>query len=148
MPGRNETLSQAFDEIRSLSIDRIICLAPLDDIRGKVRSYADAIESGNLPCACTLYPIEDFGVPTDLEAFTVFTIDMAKLLNDSKRLLMHCGAGIGRTGTVACCVLLALGVAEDDARALIRKAGSRPETDAQSALIHWFAQTKSCWMLS
>ncbi len=141
MPGRNEALREAFNQIRLLSIDRIICLAPLNDIRRTLPSYADAIESGNLPCACRLYPIEDFGVPKDLEPLGVFTKDTAKLLNDSKRLLMHCGAGIGRTGTVACCILLALGVSEGDAVATVRQAGSRPENAAQTDLVHWFAQT-------
>ena len=53
---------------------------------------------------------------------------------------MHCAAGIGRTGTLAVCVLLALGLGAAEARAAVRSAGSSPQTAAQEDIVHWAAE--------
>jgi hypothetical protein len=39
-----------------------------------------------------------------------------------------------RTGTMACCILIALGLSEDDAETIVRKAVARPETSEQDHL--------------
>jgi protein-tyrosine phosphatase len=65
--------------------------------------------------------------------------DIADRLKAGGRVLIHCGAGIGRTGTLATCVLLALGDAYATAAWVVADAGSHPETAAQRELVSWCA---------
>ncbi|GAB3669793.1 protein-tyrosine phosphatase family protein [Ramlibacter alkalitolerans] len=52
-------------------------------------------------------------------------------------VLLHCAAGMGRTGTAAC-VLKALGLATPEALQRVRDAGSNPQNAEQSGLVDWF----------
>jgi protein tyrosine/serine phosphatase len=53
-------------------------------------------------------------------------------------VLMHCAAGLGRTGTAAACLLKALGLEAGEALQRVRDAGSNPQNAEQSGLVHWF----------
>jgi protein-tyrosine phosphatase len=131
MPGRYEKLSQSFQEIESLSIDRIISLVSLEETEQKSPLYAAAIKSNDIPCEYVAYPITDAGIPENRQEFVLFVEDAVRSLRDKKRLLIHCSGGIGRTGTTACCILISLGLSEDDAETIVRKAVARPETSEQ-----------------
>jgi atypical dual specificity phosphatase len=143
MPGRYEPLSDIFKEIQALSIDRIICLAPQEEIEEKSAAYAKAIKMKQLPCAFTAFPIQDFNVPDDRQAFTTFVSEAATELRDSQKVLLHCAGGIGRTGTVACCILMALGCTKDASMNAIAAAGSGSETEGQRNLLAWYAKEVS-----
>lgn len=143
MPGRYEALSKSIQEIESLSIDQIISLNSLEEIEQKSPTYAEALKANHIPCKYTSYPITDAGVPKDRQKFALFVEDAVRRLQNKKRLLIHCSGGIGRTGTMACCILIALGLPEEDAEETVRKAISRPETGEQRSFIHWYAQRKA-----
>ena len=143
MPGRYEKLSKAFHEIRSLSIDQILSLVSMEETEQKSPFYAEAIKSNDMPCEYVAYPITDAGIPDDHHDFARFVEEAAVRLQDNKRLLIHCSGGIGRTGTMACCILIAMGLSEDDAEAAVRKAVARPETVDQRSFVHWYAQHKT-----
>jgi protein-tyrosine phosphatase len=143
MPGRYEKLSRSFQEIRSLSIDQILSLVSLEETEQKSPFYAEAIKSNDMPCEYVAYPITDAGIPDDHQDFALFVEDAARRLKDNKRLLIHCSGGIGRTGTMACCILIALGLSEDDAETIVRKAIARPETHEQRSFVHWYGQRKA-----
>jgi protein-tyrosine phosphatase len=143
MPGRYEKLSRSFQEIRSLSIDQIISLVSFEETEQKSPFYAEAIKSNDMPCEYFAYPITDAGIPDDHHDFARFVEDAAGRLQENKRLLIHCSGGIGRTGTMACCILIAMGLSEDDAEAAVRKAVARPETVDQRSFVHWYAQHKA-----
>jgi protein-tyrosine phosphatase len=143
MPGRYEKLSKSFQEIESLSIDRILSLVSLEETAQKSPLYAEAIKSNDIPCEYAAYPITDSGVPENRQAFVLFVEDAVKSLQHKERLLIHCSGGIGRTGTTACCILIALGLSEDDAETIVRKAVARPETSEQRSFVHWYAHKKA-----
>ena len=140
MPGRAEPLDALWAWARSARLDGIVCLAGEAEIAAKSPAYAEALSTSSGPCAIERVPIRDFGVPDDAEAFGALAARIAKRLHDGRRILIHCGAGIGRTGMLAMCVLLAMGYTLADANAAVRTAGSHPETAEQRALVAWWAE--------
>jgi len=143
MPGRYESLSKSFQEIEKLSVDLIISLVSMEETEQKSPTYYEAIKAREIPCRYMSYPITDGGVPGNHSKFALFIEDVAKRLKKKERLLIHCSGGIGRTGTMACCILIALGLPEHEAEAAVRKATARPETDEQRSFIHWYAKEKA-----
>lgn len=131
MPGRYESLGDVWSAIRELSIDRIVCLAPEDELRRKSPTYASALAAHTAPVDVDHFPIADFSGPGDEHAFAASVMATAKHLRTGGRVLIHCGAGIGRTGLYATGVLLALGLPITVAQDLVRKAGSGAEVEAQ-----------------
>lgn len=139
MPGRREPVDTAFQAIRDRCIDLVVCLNGLDEIRLKSPAYAQAIEAKAVACALEMFPIPNLGVPLDRERYSALVYSVAARLEGGERVLIHCGLGIGRTGTLACCVLIAMGVPEAEARRRVKAAEAGPETPEQHELISWFA---------
>ena len=61
--------------------------------------------------------------------------ELADDLKAGHTILIHCGAGVGRTGTMGAAVLMALGFTAKAALTTVNAAGSEPETKAQRALL-------------
>jgi hypothetical protein len=139
MPGRREPLEEALEQVRIHGVQAIVCLAGPEEIRAKSPSYAAALDAKTVPCAVESFPIPDFGVPGDREAFWSLAAKTATQLKAGGRVLIHCGAGIGRTGTLATCVLLALGQSPVKAQQAVSTTGSHPETAEQNELVSWCA---------
>ena len=71
------------------------------------------------------FAIEDMGVPREAESerFQTFVQDVVRRLEEDQNVVVHCRGGLGRTGTLAACVLVALGRhAADEAIAAVREA--------------------------
>jgi protein-tyrosine phosphatase len=131
MPGREESFQDAVASIERLGISRIVSLADLNEIRFKAPDYVRAIEDGQFVSILATCPIPDRGVSQDPAAFVASVQETAAALKASEKVLVHCGAGIGRTGTYAAAVLVALGLSKDQALERVSRAGSRPETAQQ-----------------
>jgi len=139
MPGRQRPLQADLERAHELGITGIVSLAPADEVAEKAPEYAEAIASGTLPFPLESCPIDNGGVPRDLRSFRRFLERTAQRLEQGERLLLHCSAGVGRTGTAAVGVLLALGVPLEEALDLVRRAGSYPETAEQHHLLRRLA---------
>jgi len=135
MPGRKEALSQSLSEIYYLGISKIVCLAPLEEIKVKSELYADSIENGSLPCAFEHLPVADYAVPSDPSRFITIAAEVASSVEKGERILVHCAAGIGRTGTFAVAVLVSLGYSLEAALDTVKTVGSGPETSPQKDLL-------------
>jgi len=139
MPGREEPLDRAWEDLRREGIQVVVCLAEREEICAKAPAYAAALDAHTVPCAVEFFPVEDFGVPHDREAFGALSDRVARRLTEGERVMIHCGAGVGRTGMLAACVLLALGESAARTEQAIATASSHPETAAQRALVSWCA---------
>jgi protein-tyrosine phosphatase len=141
MPGRRETLEQVFAQTKRNGVTRVVSLASFDEIRDKSHSYANAIDTGSLPCVLEVCEIPDYGIPNDRDNFVSAVNSTAYRLREGEHILLHCCAGIGRTGMFASCVLIALGATPQAAEKSVKSAGSAPVTSEQKELILWFAQS-------
>ncbi|WP_273842459.1 cyclin-dependent kinase inhibitor 3 family protein [Rubrobacter calidifluminis] len=90
------------------------------------------------------FPIRDVDVPREAEAerFGDLVQKIIRNLGEGNNTVLHCRAGLGRSGTVAACVLAALGRhTPEEAIEAVRLA--RPgalQTPSQVEFVHAFAQ--------
>jgi protein-tyrosine phosphatase len=99
----------------------IVCLVELHELVDRYPDYVAWLAEHDGREA-VWFPIHDLHAPT-IERVRPFLSDLIARLQQDERLLMHCGAGIGRAGTMAVCLLMELGTPMDDAYAVV--AGSR-----------------------
>ena len=139
MPGRYEVFQEAWRAIVEHGVTTVICLVPPDELQDKSPLYARALKEERVPWAHESFPVEDFEAPADRDAFWALARKTAAQLSAGETVLAHCAAGIGRTGTFAVCVLLALGLTAAAAGAAVRSAGAGPQTSAQEDVVRWAA---------
>ena len=108
-------------EYKSLSFQKLIATFKDDNI-SLVVTLLDTIEVTRLDIS-TLgkflkenniywehFPIKDLRVPTERNLLIKLLVHMKKLLDDDKSVLIHCYAGLGRTGLLATTLLVSLGL--------------------------------------
>jgi protein-tyrosine phosphatase len=87
-------------------------------------------------------PIPDLHAPSREEALELLS-ELRSRLDRGQNLLMHCGAGIGRAGTIAAGLLVITGQTPDEAVAHLRANRNLcgPEAGAQTELLEWLFRT-------
>jgi len=117
----------------------VLCLNEAHELADRYPGYVDWLRADD---RAWWVPVPDLHAPSVDEARAL----VARLLDHlvaGRTVLAHCGAGIGRAGTVAAAVLVTLGATVDDAVATV--AASRPlagpEAGAQRALLEELAAT-------
>ncbi|PIM52564.1 phosphatase [Roseateles chitinivorans] len=138
MPGRREPWSAFLDEARLNRLDMLVCLNPLEEVAELSPAYHKAVAQGRMPFRWLHVPMRDFGLAADAAAFRQGVEQVAQGLRMGDRALLHCAAGMGRTGTMAACVLKRLGMPAAEALAAVSAAGSNPQSALQSGWIHQF----------
>jgi len=82
------------------------------------------------------HPVPDLHAPP-LDEALVLVDELRRRLQSGEHVVLHCGAGIGRAGTIAAALLMRAGLSHDEA--LARVASSRPmagpEAGAQRDLL-------------
>jgi protein-tyrosine phosphatase len=138
MPGRLESWGSFLDETRLRDLNLVVCLNPLEEVAGLSPAYHKAIAEGRLPFRWQHLPMRDFGLGADPAAFRLGVEQLSHSLMLGEQVLLHCAAGLGRTGTVAACVLKQAGLSREAAVAHVRAAGSNPQSALQSGWIDQF----------
>lgn len=135
LPGRFTDLEDDLQEMRKAGVELIVCLTPQDEMQAKSERYFEAVVDQRLGIEHVELPIEDQGVPVDVAAYDELVARVQGLLNEDKAVLVHCAAGIGRTGVFIISVLQNLGHDTAEATQMARGAGSWPENNEQRAFL-------------
>lgn len=133
IPGRWETLEEFREGVEAERLTSIVVLLDDAEIAHRSPGYAELlVESPAWLPPRRHVPMEDFGTPRDgPDAFVAAARAVATALREGGRILVHCAAGVGRTGVFAVAVLLALGESMTRALERVHAAGSHPESDDQ-----------------
>ena len=138
MPGRFEPWPSFLAEADAARIALVLCLTPRHEIQHNAPAYHAALDEGGLPFRWLQLPMQDFGLAARLDAYRAGIEAAGKALRGDESVLLHCAAGIGRTGTAAACLLKHLGLPTAVSLQRVRDAGSNPESAQQSGLVEGF----------
>jgi protein-tyrosine phosphatase/nicotinamidase-related amidase len=140
-PGRRDRgrdLQRDLDDLVAAGVSTVVTLVTHTELEwAGVPTLGSAVQARGLRWRHA--PIPDQGVPTVAEAQALVQAVRAEL-RAGRRVLLHCMGGLGRTGLVAACVLVAEGVAPQAAIAAVRTVrGPRAvESAAQLAFVSAF----------
>ena len=137
MPGRFEAIDKVWHQVKTDAVGAIVCLSEDFEIRQKSVKYAEALETGAVPCSVVPFEIREGGVPENKDAFWALANDVANRLQSGEAVLVHCAGGVGRTALLAVSVLLAMGKPITEAESLVSRAGSMVETMPQMEMLSW-----------
>jgi protein-tyrosine phosphatase len=144
MPGCKPLRRDLDADLQALSAERVNLLVTLNpelellefsapDFFARVRSHA--IESLH-------FPIVDGDAPHDLAVTDRLVRGLDQRIRKGECVILHCLAGLGRTGTLAACLLVARGATFHESLRVIR-AARHPravETAMQEAFVASYAQ--------
>lgn len=140
-PGRRDrgrTLAVDLDQLVAVGVTDVVCLLTREEMEwAGVDGIANEASCRNL--RFDHLPILDQSVPPEASMRALVRTILARC-DDGAQVVLHCMGGLGRSGTVAACALIATGSAPEDAIAAIRRArGPRAiETGIQERFVREF----------
>ena len=138
MPGSSAPLASDMAELLAAGIREVICLSSALEIKVRCPEYGEVLVQGSLPCHVDQeLTLEDYGVPKD-EVFPRKLGQVVQRLRLGERVLVHCRAGVGRTGLFCICILRELGCTLEVAEQWVLLAGARPEAKEQWEFVRQF----------
>jgi protein-tyrosine phosphatase/nicotinamidase-related amidase len=144
LPGRKDrgrSLAEDLDTLKSQEVTRMASLVTSEELQwaGVPTLRAEAMERGIDVMQC---PIRDQATPSVADAQALVRWILAGV--DAKQnVVVHCMGGLGRSGTITACVMVARGASADEAIATVRAArGPRAiEIAEQERFVRDFAQS-------
>ena len=140
VPCRYETKEMFDTWLIEKNISLVVCLLSDEDIRDRSPEYWYLIRKSGRKWEHRQFPIPDLGVPSDRDKYFHLACSVSRDLNNGRNTLIHCGAGIGRTGCLCMVVLRILGLSLKNAKTNTNSAGGCPENEVQWDLIRWCQQ--------
>lgn len=118
--------------LHSSDVD-VVCLVEEHEIADRYPDYVDWLRSTS---AAFWFPVHDLSSPDVDRADEMYEVVWERLVR-GRHVVAHCGAGMGRAGTLAVAMCLHDGRALDDALEHVRRSrpGAGPEVGAQSAVL-------------
>lgn len=117
----------------------VVCLCERHELAARYPEYVAWLDSAG--DAALWWPIADMHAPS-VDVMVPFVDDLAERLQRGDSLLIHCGAGVGRAGTTAVCILLRMGLTVDAAEYVVaqNRPMAGPEVGAQRDLVRAVAE--------
>jgi protein-tyrosine phosphatase len=148
-PGRLWLCGKHFvgpDPVAALSesgADVIVCLCEPHELEERYPGYVTWLSAADRRAAIW-FPIPDLHAPP-LAAVEPLLDCLQRLVDAGRGILMHCGAGIGRAGTLAAALLMQMGVGRPEALSIVAAGRplAGPEAGAQQELLELLARTTS-----
>ena len=134
MPGSEKSLMDWLAGAEARDTDLIVNLVQRDELSNISPEYLAYIES-NEGIEVSGFPIADFSVPVDIERFHTLVEEVVRRLRSGQCVIIHCRAGIGRSGLFAAALLTTLGISSNDVLLSVKNAGGRFETEAQRSFL-------------
>ena len=126
-------LMQDIEQYQSAGVDTVVSLLEVEEAvqLGLASEESECLAAG---LAFLSFPIADYAVP-DRRTFLEFVKELIARLHEGQGIAVHCRAGIGRSGMVACSVLGASGIAEPIAEVSRARGAQVPDTAEQRRFI-------------
>lgn len=132
--GKHHIAPDPLAVIERLDIEAVVCLNQQHELVDRYPDYVAWLSSAG--SRAIWHPVPDLHAPSLTDAVRLAD-EILRRLDNNHNVLIHCGAGVGRAGTMAAAVLVRRGVSLQ--RALDEVADSRPmagpEAGAQRALL-------------
>jgi protein-tyrosine phosphatase len=125
--------------LQRVGADVVVCLNEAVELRDRYPDYVRWLHE-NRPARALWHPIPDLHAP-HIEGAVQLLDELRSRLDAGQSLLMHCGAGIGRAGTMAAGLLVVMGLPFDTAceRVATHRPMAGPEVGAQTELLQALA---------
>ena len=133
-----KALNEVCQQLVERDVSLLVSLLADEDIRS-LALQDEPVTAAGQGLEFTHFPIVDFGLPEPV-AFRVLVSELCAALERGTSIAIHCRAGIGRTGTLASCILKGLGHPSEDAmqRVVAARGVTIPDTEAQRQFIQQF----------
>jgi hypothetical protein len=114
----------------------VVCLNERYELASRYPGYVAWLELESASGRAVWFPVPDLHAPS-VDEVRPLLAELGRRLDAGEGLVVHCGAGMGRAGTVAAALLIAAGCSLDDALARVAAArpGAGPQAGIQSDLL-------------
>ena len=99
--------------LAEIAATTIVCLTERFELADRYPAYVEWLDAHRGGRA-VWYPVPDLHAPAAAQVVPLLDGLRGRLLG-GESLLIHCAAGIGRSGTIAVCLLITMGLSADDA---------------------------------
>jgi protein-tyrosine phosphatase len=127
-PRGGEDLDDEMLAWRAAGVDLVVSLLETSEVR-ELDLAQQEVSCRRNNIAFMRFAISDRGIPEYRREFKLLIESLSKEVLSGKSLAIHCRAGIGRTGLVACCLLQSLGMKSEPAFRLLSEARGVPVPD-------------------
>lgn len=118
----------------------VVCLNEENELAHRYDEYVAWLKANAATGKAHWYPIHDMHAPS-LDDLVALIAQLRTRLDSGDGIVVHCGAGIGRAGTIAAAILISHGMAVDEALTHLRasRLSAGPQTSAQERILEEFA---------